>query len=165
MDLKISKATPEEVKDLTRVYEEARIFKQSKRDNAWGDEPFTAKDIGEMMQDNYLYVAKTRGQVAGSFMLTPKDTYNWDNKVGDDKQAYYIHLLATGTDFRGQGIGRQIIAWASDCARKEGRKYVRLNCSYKNRGLCNYYETLGVQEVARKNFESGYPAALYQLTV
>jgi 8-oxo-dGTP diphosphatase len=47
---------------------------------------------------------------------------------------------------------------------EKGKSYLRLDCSYENRALCEYYEKQGFKEVGRTNI-GGYSAALYEKSV
>lgn len=162
MILDIVIARTEERDEVARAYEEARRYKQSLGDTVWGDEPFTSEDIDLMARDGHLYIAKLNGEIAGAFMLTPKDTHNWDEKTGDDEQALYNHLLVTAGAYRGQDVGGKMIEWACSRAREQNRPFVRLDCSEENKALCRYYEKQGFIRVGLGSLGS---VVLYQKKV
>ena len=63
----------------------------------------------------------------------------WPN--GDDGRALYVHHLATDPDR--PGLGREMLAWAEDYARKQGKIFLRLDSQQANHALSRYYDSLG----------------------
>ena len=174
MSIDIHLAAPIEAPELAALLTDAGQLKMSKGDTAWGPAPFTTEESLGMLATGRIYIAHQDGQVAGTVALSWDDEGMWGQK-GLDQQAAYIHRLATGSRFRGQGIGAQIVSWVSDQASEAGRPFLRLDCAYDNRELCNYYEKLGFQETARKDLPKSqgarnpnnpvYRAALYQKSI
>ena len=175
MSLKVTPATSENTPALHSILEEARAFKESLGDDIWGPAPFTLEEVDGMVASGNMYVAVIDGEIAVAFALQQSDERMWGPDRGNDGQATYIHRLAVRERFRGQKLGEQILDWAIDRTKEEGRSFVRLDCSYENRGLCTYYERRGFQEVeridrpksagARNPHNPVYRATLYQKRV
>jgi len=126
------------------------MHKAEHDDYLWGTEPFTNEEIEARLKGGGLYTVISDNEVVGTVTLTDKDSRVWEDD-GTNKEALYIHQLATGDKTRGKNIGEQVINWVVDKAREEGRKAVRLDCSYTNRGLCEYYERRGFAEIRRRD--------------
>lgn len=65
----------------------------------------------------------------------------WDN----DKDAYYVHHLATDPAY--PGLGREILTFAETYARNAGKEVLRLDSQKVNDDLSRYYEALGYPAV------------------
>ena len=148
--LEVRPATQEDVSAIAQVLSEAAVYKAEQGDYLWGTEPFTSDEIEARLQGGGLYAAISDGEVVGTVTLTDQDKRIWEDD-GENHEALYIHQLATSDEARGKNLGEQIIDWAVDKAREEGRNAVRLDCSYTNRGLCQYYERRGFAEVKRRD--------------
>lgn len=91
-----------------------------------------------MIREEQAFVAWTDGALTGVMVLLFRDP-RWPN--GDDSKACYVHHLATAP---GQpGLGRQMLAYAEDFARKRGKPFLRLDSQKVNDSLSRYYEALG----------------------
>lgn len=135
---------------LLTLLEEARKYKLSLGDTAWGDCPFTEEDIVLRLNSDGCYVVEIDGSLAGSISLIWDDEHNW-GEVGVNKQAGYIHELMVSGNFRGQKIGEHMIVWAIEQTKAKNRSFVRLDCHADNTKLCNYYEELGFKCRSTKN--------------
>jgi len=150
MSLEIRPAAPEDIPAIARVLSQATVHKAEHGDYLWGTEPYTNEEIEAKLQNGGLYTVTSDGEVAGTVTLTDHDSRVWEDD-GENHEALYIHGLATSDEVRGKNIGEQVIDWVVGKAREEGRKAVRLDCSYTNRGLCQYYERRGFVEVKRRD--------------
>ena len=129
-------------KALLSLFEDARKYKVSLGDLAWGDYPFTQNEIDLRLKNGSCYAVEQDGKLIGSITLIWEDERNWGPK-GLDSQAGYIHGLMVSGDYRGKGLGEQMIDWAAMEIKNNGRRYVRLDCPAANQGLRAYYQNLG----------------------
>nr|WP_281381369.1 GNAT family N-acetyltransferase [Geomicrobium halophilum] len=60
-----------------------------------------------------------------------------------DPDDYYINLLSVSSQFRGRGIGNQLISFAEDNAKVNGYSIVSLNVANNNLQAQKLYERLG----------------------
>lgn len=93
-----------------------------------------------------LYIAQAGATTLGAFVLLIEDS-RWTNDI----PAYYVHNLATSA--RCKGIGRKLLDYCFELARKDGKKALRLDCSVSNPKLNDYYERQGFAEIGP--FEEG----------
>jgi len=64
--------------------------------------------------------------------------------------AWYINAVATCTEYRGRGIGRELMAWADQCADSCGAVNLTLIVAEENTGARKLYEKLGYRVVAKR---------------
>ncbi len=146
LSLQIRRATKADSEALLALLEEARKFKLSLGDDAWGEYPFTQDDIDLRLKSKACYVAEADGMLVGSITLIWEDEHNWGKK-GLDGKAGYVHGLMVRGDYRGKGLGEQMIDWALQEVRKRDRQFIRLDCPANNQGLRSYYEKLGFEQI------------------
>jgi GNAT superfamily N-acetyltransferase len=170
LELYIEPAVSSDATELVEVLQDASLTKQEHGDDIWGPAPFTEEEILRMIQSGFSYVVRTPdGKIAGSFVLQPSDERMWGDK-GNDNQALYLHRLAARREFKGKGVGNTIISWAGQKARELDRPYLRLDCPYTQRTLCDYYKNRGFIEIDRRDIQASSnrrnPAAtLYRATL
>src|SRR5207245_1224968 len=73
----------------------------------------------------------------------------------------YVHKLAIKRSYGGKRLGLRMLQWAEGKARKEGKRYLRLDCLASNKTIRNYYEKAGFVHV-RDTEAAGWTASLYQ---
>lgn len=91
-----------------------------------------------------LYVLKKDGCIAGAAVLLSTD-HRWPD--GESTSAFYLHNLAT--DPASSGAGRELLRAAETLARREKKRFLRLDCSIYSQFLNTYYETAGFRLVGR----------------
>jgi ribosomal protein S18 acetylase RimI-like enzyme len=55
----------------------------------------------------------------------------------------YVEFVATHPDYTGRGIGTTLLAWADECAKSQGCRYISLEVMKKNEGAVRLYERQG----------------------
>ena len=155
MSLVIKKATKADAGVLLTLLEEARKYKLSLGDDAWGDHPFTEKDVELRLKVGESYLAYIDEDVVSSITLLWDDEHNW-GEIGTNQKAGYIHGMMVGNAFRGRQIGKQMIVWAIKQIADNRRGFARLDCPAKNSKLCGYYEKLGFKCVDTRNGSAFY---------
>lgn len=160
MKLKIVKASQRHAKELLRILEEARIYKLSLGDEAWGTDPYTLEEVNVRINSGNCYVVFVDSVVAGSVMLLWQDERIWGAK-GKDETAGYAHGMITSNAFRGKKLGEKIMQWVGQEVKARGRQFIRLDCNPHNIRLCEYYEQQGFHRVGIYKIKD-YQAALYE---
>jgi ribosomal protein S18 acetylase RimI-like enzyme len=80
----------------------------------------------------------------------------------DDRDALYVHKLATGRAFAGQGLGAHLLDWAGDLADSDGRHWLRLDCAKQNPGLQDFYRRQGFAHLRTVDLPHRASGALFQ---
>ncbi|GGE70640.1 GNAT family N-acetyltransferase [Priestia taiwanensis] len=63
-----------------------------------------------------------------------------------EEDAYYIDTLSVNAEFRGQGIGTDLMKAAEDYAKEQGYDKISLNVEYDNERAHNLYTKVGFKE-------------------
>lgn len=127
---------------------------------SWGEGEYTDDEVKDMIDSGNAYVATLGKELIGVFLLQWEDDNIWDNP---EPNAGYIHRLVIKEGFHGKNLGAQLINWAANEALKNGKHFLRLDCTTANKKLCAYYENQGFKLVATKDIlDYKYTAALYQ---
>ena len=163
MNIEFRHAQPEDSENFKMTLNEALVRKLGMNDTSWEEAPFSDEEIQVMIADGkgHAYVTNIEGQPAGAVLLLESDARAWGEDLGNDGLALYIHKLSVRQAFAGRGVGEQIINWAAQHTKDQGRQYLRLDCHEDNAGLCNYYEKLGFQRVGTHESDHS-TSALYQ---
>lgn len=69
--------------------------------------------------------------------------------------SWYLNVLATYPQFRGQGIGRALLAHAEEVARRGGHRAISLIAADSHRDALRLYAAAGFREVARRAVVKG----------
>ncbi len=137
--LKIDTAQPDDAKTVISILDEATVYKNAHNDKAWGDTPWSVDEIIDSINSGNRYLAYIDTNPVGSFVLEWSDK-NWDD---NNQDAAFVHQLAINNTYRNQDIGSQLLEQASNIAKQQGKKLLRLDCSYDNTKLCDYYTRNG----------------------
>lgn len=149
--IEVRPATTEDIPAIARVLSQASIHKAAQGDFLWGDQPFTEEEVAGKLETGNLFTVMCDGVIAGTVALTDTDERVWEEEGTNPNEALYIHSLATSDEVRGKGIGEKVIDWVVGKAQSENRSVVRLDCSYTNPRLCEYYVRYGFGEVRRRD--------------
>ena len=87
-----------------------------------------------------LYLAKDDDQAVATVSLLWEDRLYWPDAPPD---AAYVHRLAVSRCAAGRRLGRFLLRWAKEEARRRGRAYLRLDCVADDAAIRAYYERAG----------------------
>lgn len=98
-----------------------------------------------------LYIAYIDGRIAGSVILNhhPEKAYlgvKWGVDA-DDSQILVIHTFVVHPGFSGKGVGRSLLDFSVQLARKTGIKAIRLDVYRKNTPAIGLYEKCGFRYI------------------
>jgi diamine N-acetyltransferase len=101
----------------------------------WVSLKFSATSlVGYLMRDDPAlrrYVVSVEGSLAGVICIR----HPW-------LRGPYIELLGVFPDYRGKGLGKQVLAWAETEARRESKNLWVLTSSFNHQAL-SFYQSLG----------------------
>lgn len=137
----IQNSTFTDIDDIFSIYAIATDFQKSKFFVHWPD--FDRGLIETEIAENRQWKMMIDGQVACIWATTFSDPQIWGER--DRDPALYIHRIATNPDFRGNNFVAQIVEWAEQYARENGKGYIRMDTIGDNRGLIEHYIKCGFE--------------------
>jgi ribosomal protein S18 acetylase RimI-like enzyme len=113
----------------------------------WGDYYPTKEIFLADIAAGALYAARIDGGIAGIVVINEIQSLEYESIDWLDKQgkALAVHRLCVNPLFQGQGIGRKLMQFAEDYARKNQYNSIRLDAFAKNPVSVGLYESLGYQ--------------------
>lgn len=159
--MNITLANKNDIPAIIEIFKQrCEWFKKNKIEQ-WGDwyytELYNIDYFVNMMEKYKLYVAKKENEVIGVFLLKTEDKKYWQ----DNKNAYYIHHLATKLGYENLGI--EILNFIEKLAKQNKIMYLRLDCMKENKKLNKYYENYGFNN--KGEVEEPYPHRLWEKEV
>ena len=119
-------------------------------------EPF----VRDMVQAHCQYVCLMDGRVAAAFAINDDPEREYRNVKFSKELAHgeylTIHALAVATELQGRGIGKQIVRFCIDFARKHGYKAIRLDVVPTNHPARKLYEQCGFVYLGDVDLQRGY---------
>lgn len=117
--------------------------------------------VREMTEAGAQFVCIHDGQITGAFVLNddPQGAYEraaWSAPLPEGK--YMVcHALATDPSVHRKGVGRQIVEYCIDYAKKHGYKAIRLDVVPENLPAKKLYEKCGFSYIGDVDLERGLP--------
>jgi RimJ/RimL family protein N-acetyltransferase len=128
-------AAVEDLGQVLDVLDEAAGWLDARGVAQWPKQ-FEASWVEGAISRGETWLVEAGGKSAGTVTL------DWSDPLWiDDRTAGYVHRLAVRR--WAAGLGAEILRWAVDTARNQGRWAVRLDCVASNTGLRAYYEAAG----------------------
>lgn len=163
--LSVTAATPQDAEAIAAILTSALQQKLAHGDMAWGDEPYTTKEVLHRIAQGNTFICWINETPAGTLILDTADTLVWGEQPSN---AVYVHQLAVHSDHSGNNLGSRLLDWASREATNRAKDFVRLDVPAENSGLRRYYESFGFTHVTTKEIKTpntAYRAALYEKPV
>lgn len=103
------------------------------------------------LAENNLYIAFADGRIAGSIILNhrPEEVY-FGKKWGvdaNDSQILVIHTFLVHPGFSGKGVGKHLLDFSEQLARRKGMKAIRLDVYRENTPAIGLYEKCGFRYI------------------
>jgi len=158
MSFEVVRAQPADVEEVRTILEGARQWLLSKGINQW-IYPFAKTWLARRIEEHEVYLASWSGVFIGTLTIQWSDREIW-GEMPD--AAGYIHQMAVREEFRGKGLGLQLLRWGEERIASHGKQYVRLDCLADNSKLSAYYEQAGYIFQRRAAHPQGMLLNLYE---
>lgn len=142
MTVTIRQAQPSDAVVVGALLTEAAQWVDALGEVMWETGELAPERIAEETAAGQFYLAIADGQPAGVIRFQLEDTLFWPD-LPDDHTSAFVHRLAVGRRFKGQGISGALLRWAVDHARALGRSHLRLDCDKSRPKLMALYEGFG----------------------
>lgn len=137
--MQIINSTTSDIETIFKFYDAAIAFQKTKFYKHW--QGFDRCLIEQEIKESRQYKIVVDGVVVCIFVVTFNDAIIWGER--DTAPSVYIHRIVTDPAFRGNNYVKNIIAWAVDYGRKNGKLFVRMDTWGDNQKLIDYYTNCG----------------------
>jgi len=107
----------------------------------WEDGELDAGRIRDEVTRGMFFLAVIDGDVAGAIRFQLEDQLFWPDRP--DGEAAFVHRLVARRAFKGRGVAKALLDWATGHARAHGRELLRLDCDANRPKLRALYESCG----------------------
>lgn len=146
----ISNSTLDDIPEIFRLYKLATDYQKIKfPGNIWPE--FDLDFITTEVRENSQFKIVIDNKIACIWAITYNDAQIWEEKENND--AIYLHRIATNPDFKGNNFVQMIADWSKDFAKKENKKFVRMDTCGQNDRLINHYKSCGFQFLGMKKLK------------
>lgn len=153
-------ATPADTDAVSSVLQAAARRLIERGDGMWALAALAPDSIAPEVTAYRL--ALSEGVIVGVVKVQSSDPRFWPDIAADD--AFYLHRLAVMPSFAGQGVSRILIGGVIDEARRQGNRYVRLDCATDRPKLRAVYESAGFRHHSDVRVD-GFHLSRYQYEV
>lgn len=158
-EVRIIRAEPSELNEVLEILEEASRWLTARGfESQWKPSPALHQLIRDSIDQGDVYMIKDAQGTIGTITLQWTDMKYWGDMSPD---AGYIHKFAIKRSRSGQRLGIRTLQWAEAKTKKEGKKFLRLDCLANNRIIREYYEKYGFVHI-RDTMAPGWKASLYE---
>jgi GNAT superfamily N-acetyltransferase len=110
-------------------------------------EPVVAKHVGQGM----YYVGFDDDGIIGVFRFQLDDHTFW-SEIADGSSAF-VHKMAVHPSRQGHEAAQQLLSYATELAKRHGRRYLRLDCASGRPKLRSVYERFGFRHHSEKELD------------
>lgn len=146
----VSVASLEDVRDVVALFDGAVVWLAGRGiTGQWGTTPFSQIPAMRSQFEGWvarseLFIARVGGEAVGTIVLSETiPDYALRVLPRFTEPAFYLEAFTTSRAFAGQGIGHDLLAWATNYSLTRGKRAIWLDCWADNPPLVAYYESAG----------------------
>src|SRR5262245_7465683 len=137
----IRHATAADVAIVDQMIREAAAWVDALGVVMWEDGELDAAAIRAEVTSGMYHLAVIDGEPAGAIRFQLEDQLFWPDRP--QGEAAFVHRLVARRAFKGRGVARALLDWATGHARAQGRSLLRLDCDANRAKLRALYESCG----------------------
>ncbi len=139
----IRKATLEDLEELIKLYRSSIKKMISKKISQW-DYEYPNKEVlkKDIIAQNY-YIFLDQDEIIGGITIDENIDTSYKNIKWENNCFYTIHRLVVKHNRWGNGIGKNLMYFAEELAKKNNKKSLRLDTYFDNTIANSFYICLG----------------------
>lgn len=140
-NFKIINTTKEDLDKIEWLFEQAMNLQGKNGYKVWSsiDKEALEKDIDNRLQ----YKIQRDNDILCIFSIQHNDPFIWRDR--DRQDAIYLHRIVVNPDFKGQRQFEKVLNWATQFARQNELKFIRMDTWADNQKIIDYYKTFGFE--------------------
>jgi len=143
----IRRALSKDIEGIEKVAEAARAFLKANGSRQWQDGYPFREDFLRDIEKEALFVFEEDGEILGTVSLQKEEDENYaeifEGKWLNEEPYVAVHRLAVLK--QGGGVGRKLLGFAEEYARKEGFRNLRCDTTEENQVMHHLLNGLGYQ--------------------
>ncbi len=139
MEKQILNSTLADIETLYAFYDEAIAYQTKVFHKHWVG--FERSLVEREIAENRQFKILVDGEIACIFLITFNDAVIWKEK--ENNRSIYLHRIVTTAKFKGQGFVNDIVAWAKQYCKENGKDFIRMDTWGDNPKLKEYYVGCG----------------------
>ncbi|MCQ6560069.1 GNAT family N-acetyltransferase [Paenibacillus mendelii] len=148
-EARASQAKPEDAAAILELLIQTAKWLRSKGSHQWSGllEGRDNHDTTGSISRGNVFMCKHGEFLAGIMILLPEPS-EWDRRLWGDEGhegAIYLHRLAISRDHAGKSLGQDMMRWAEEGIRFQGKDRIRLDCIADNPVLNDFYSRIGYE--------------------
>jgi GNAT superfamily N-acetyltransferase len=159
MQLAIAPAALDEASIVSALLLEAAEWLSERGLEMWLKHEISIERVTPDVEMGRFLVARMDEVPVGVMKYQTSDALFWPN-IAPNSSAF-IHRLAVARSWSGRGISNALIDHAAELARRDGREWLRLDCSSDRAQLRSFYERAGFRLCGFRQV-SEWHVALYE---
>ncbi len=153
-EFKIVNTTRGDLPSIAHLFDQAMSLQGKNGYIVWNgiDQSALHQDIDRGLQ----YKIIQGSDILCLFSVQYSDPFIWRDR--DQNDAIYLHRVVVNPEFKGKRQFEKVVRWATQFAKDNALKYVRMDTWADNRKIIDYYLTFGFRFV--ENYHTGDEPAL-----
>jgi RimJ/RimL family protein N-acetyltransferase len=135
---------------ILSLYVKAIEFQKSIQSNHWHD--FDAALLEREIREHRHWKIMEGKEIACIYSVAYQDPMIWGER--DQHPSIYLHRIVTNPNFMGRRYVKEVVAWAMNYGKANGKSFIRLDTFGANKKLNDYYERCGFVFCGIKSFKS-----------
>jgi ribosomal protein S18 acetylase RimI-like enzyme len=144
--MEIVNSTINDLETIFQFFDAAIAYQKENGFELWPR--FSRKMIEEEITQKRHWKIITENKIACVFSVMYNDPVIWKEKDADP--AVYLHRIAVNPEFKGKGMVKEIRKWATDHARENNKKYLRMDTWGNNENIRRYYTECGFNYIGQQ---------------
>jgi hypothetical protein len=154
--MNIVNSTLDDIETIFYLFDSAIEYQKKNGYDLWPQ--FSRELIESEIKENRHWKVIIGNEIACIFSVVYSDPVIWGERNNDP--SVYLHRITINSLFKGKGMIGQIKSWAENHARKNNKKYLRMDTWGNNKSLRTYYEKAGFNYIGQQYLKQaeGLPA-------
>lgn len=148
--MQVRQAAPADTPLVAQVLREAADELTRRGQFLWSEKEVSEAVVGAHVAQGLYYIGEDEEGLVGVFRLEREDRVFWPEM--QERDAAYLHKVAVPPGRQGHNLAQHLLSAACEMARRQGLRFVRLDCIGGRPGLRAVYERFGFRHHSDKVF-------------